>query len=325
MLEQLVARRTHPARRGGARVQHGQRRVVPLLTVSCSNAHRDSRSVQRHRRRHDARRAARRRSRSRVAARASRAHGTCRTSRVDIREVLRGEIVCWKVDFDIPPQPHGRHIDQIRELVARVGRAGEVRERGRSRLLGDRRGGGRDPRHAAREGAPARGRRGRRDPRRRRRDLGIRASSASRTCAAASIRTGDGTVRAAHGLLPVPAPATLKLLEGHRVSPGPEGAGELVTPTGAALVRVLSTGPAAGGVRAAPQRIRRGHEGLRRPRERAAHHPRRRRCRARAVRASVQRSSRATWTTCRPSTSPPSRTERASTGALDVMLARGRR
>jgi len=56
------------------------------------------------------------------------------------------------------------------------------------------------------------------------------------------IRTGDGSVRAAHGVLPVPAPATLKLLEGHRVSPGPEGAGELVTPTGAALVRELSTG-----------------------------------------------------------------------------------
>jgi uncharacterized protein (TIGR00299 family) protein len=57
------------------------------------------------------------------------------------------------------------------------------------------------------------------------------------------LRTGDGTVRAAHGLLPVPAPATLKLLEGHQVSPGPEGAGELVTPTGAALVKVLSAGP----------------------------------------------------------------------------------
>jgi uncharacterized protein (TIGR00299 family) protein len=56
------------------------------------------------------------------------------------------------------------------------------------------------------------------------------------------LRTGDGTVRAAHGLLPVPAPATLKLLEGHVVRPGPEGAGELVTPTGAALVRVLSAG-----------------------------------------------------------------------------------
>jgi hypothetical protein len=54
---------------------------------------------------------------------------------------------------------------------------------------------------------------------------------------------GDGFVRAAHGVLPVPAPATLKLLEGHPVRPGPEGAGELVTPTGAALVKVLSQGP----------------------------------------------------------------------------------
>jgi hypothetical protein len=58
-----------------------------------------------------------------------------------------------------------------------------------------------------------------------------------------ALRLGDGTVKAAHGLLPVPAPATLKLLEGHAVRPGPDGAGELVTPTGAALVRVLSSGP----------------------------------------------------------------------------------
>jgi len=58
-----------------------------------------------------------------------------------------------------------------------------------------------------------------------------------------TIALGDGTVKAAHGLLPVPAPATLKLLEGHPVRPGPEKSGELVTPTGAALVRILSAGP----------------------------------------------------------------------------------
>jgi uncharacterized protein (TIGR00299 family) protein len=58
------------------------------------------------------------------------------------------------------------------------------------------------------------------------------------------IALGDGSVKAAHGILPVPAPATLKLLEGHPVRPGPDGSGELVTPTGAALVRVLSSGPA---------------------------------------------------------------------------------
>jgi uncharacterized protein (TIGR00299 family) protein len=56
------------------------------------------------------------------------------------------------------------------------------------------------------------------------------------------VRLGDGTVESAHGSLPVPAPATLKLLEGFAVRPGPEGAGELVTPTGAALLRVLSQG-----------------------------------------------------------------------------------
>ena len=36
---------------------------------------------------------------------------------VRIREVQRGEIACRKVDFDIPPQPHGRHIRDIRALV----------------------------------------------------------------------------------------------------------------------------------------------------------------------------------------------------------------
>jgi uncharacterized protein (TIGR00299 family) protein len=57
------------------------------------------------------------------------------------------------------------------------------------------------------------------------------------------IQMGDGFVRAAHGVLPVPAPATLRILEGLRVRPGPDEAGELVTPTGAALARVLSEGP----------------------------------------------------------------------------------
>jgi len=48
---------------------------------------------------------------------------------VDIREVIRGDIVCQKVDFVIPPQPHGRHIREIRELVARSGAPPRVRER----------------------------------------------------------------------------------------------------------------------------------------------------------------------------------------------------
>jgi len=160
---------------------------------------------------------------------------------VDIREVLRGEIVCWKVDFEIPPQPHGRHIDQIRELVARSGAPEEVRERADRAFWsiasseGEIHGLPPEQVHLHEVGAV---------------DAILDVVGAIwgfselgvEDVRCGTIRTGDGTVRAAHGLLPVPAPATLKLLEGYRVSPGPEGAGELVTPTGAALVRVLSTG-----------------------------------------------------------------------------------
>ena len=55
---------------------------------------------------------------------------------------------------------------------------------------------------------------------------------------------GEGTVRTAHGLLPVPAPATLCLMIDMPTTPGPPGlSGELVTPTGAALLRALVMTP----------------------------------------------------------------------------------
>lgn len=50
---------------------------------------------------------------------------------------------------------------------------------------------------------------------------------------------GRGFVRCAHGLLPVPAPAVLELLRGLPTAPAPVD-GELVTPTGAALVATLA-------------------------------------------------------------------------------------
>jgi uncharacterized protein (TIGR00299 family) protein len=53
------------------------------------------------------------------------------------------------------------------------------------------------------------------------------------------LNVGGGTVKCAHGTLPVPAPATLKLLRDAPVySSGPQV--ELVTPTGAAIVRTLA-------------------------------------------------------------------------------------
>jgi pyridinium-3,5-bisthiocarboxylic acid mononucleotide nickel chelatase len=56
------------------------------------------------------------------------------------------------------------------------------------------------------------------------------------------IGVGDGWVRAAHGVIPVPAPATAILLEGLEVGPNGPVTGEAVTPTGAVLLRVLSEG-----------------------------------------------------------------------------------
>jgi len=54
-----------------------------------------------------------------------------------------------------------------------------------------------------------------------------------------SINTGEGTVKCAHGILPVPAPATLELLKNIPVySDGIKM--ELTTPTGAAFVKVFA-------------------------------------------------------------------------------------
>ena len=53
---------------------------------------------------------------------------------------------------------------------------------------------------------------------------------------------GSGWIESAHGRLPVPAPATAHLLEGLEIASGGPVEGEATTPTGAALLRVLSAG-----------------------------------------------------------------------------------
>ena len=52
---------------------------------------------------------------------------------------------------------------------------------------------------------------------------------------ASPLNVGSGSIRSAHGLYPVPAPATARLLTGVPVYSGPQAA-EMVTPTGALLV-----------------------------------------------------------------------------------------
>jgi uncharacterized protein (TIGR00299 family) protein len=160
----------------------------------------------------------------------------------EIREVKRAGIACTKVDFQIPPQPHGRHLKHIREILERSDAPPRVKKRADAAftLITEQEaaihGTTVEKVHLHEVGAV---------------DAildvvgaiwGFDLLGVSRVFCGPLV-TGDGTVTAAHGTMPVPAPATLKLLEGLVIRPGPIGSGELVTPTGAALVRVLSSGP----------------------------------------------------------------------------------
>ena len=59
--------------------------------------------------------------------------------------------------------------------------------------------------------------------------------------AVSAVALGGGTVRSAHGVLPVPGPAVVELLRGRPTYGGPVDV-ELTTPTGAALIATLATG-----------------------------------------------------------------------------------
>src|SRR6185295_3348558 len=43
-----------------------------------------------------------------------------RDVRVAVRDVRRSGVTCKKVDFEIPEQPHGRHVGELVQLVERA-------------------------------------------------------------------------------------------------------------------------------------------------------------------------------------------------------------
>jgi uncharacterized protein (TIGR00299 family) protein len=161
--------------------------------------------------------------------------------RVTVRDVRRGGVTCKQVEFAIPPQPHGRHVGELVQLVERAPLSDWVKERAvrAFRLVGEAEGRvhgiAPDKVHLHEVGAV---------------DavldivgavegferLGVEAVHHF------PVAVGKGWVEAAHGRLPLPAPATAILLEGLEIASGGPVEGEATTPTGAALLRVLSTG-----------------------------------------------------------------------------------
>lgn len=161
---------------------------------------------------------------------------------VQISRVSRGQIACKKVDFTVPAQPHGRHLKQIKSIVEATAAPAGVKDKAMRcfTLITEC--------EAAIHGTTVE-----------RVHLhevgsvdaildivgtiwGLETLGVEQVFCG-TIPLGDGFVDTQHGRMAVPTAATLRLLEGLRVSPGPAGSGELVTPTGAALVRVLSQGP----------------------------------------------------------------------------------
>ncbi len=160
---------------------------------------------------------------------------------VRIKDVERSHVHCVKVDFEIPPQPHGRAVSEIHRMIdavkipEKVARSAHAAFDAIAAIESAIHGVAPDELHLHEVGAV---------------DaildivgsiwgaelLGIERLYNTK------VSLGEGTVKTAHGVLPVPAPATIRLLEGFNVRHGPPGSGELTTPTGAALLKVLSKG-----------------------------------------------------------------------------------
>src|SRR5881394_3950954 len=160
---------------------------------------------------------------------------------VAVRDVVRCGVACKQVEFTIPEQPHGRHVGELVRLVERAPVSQWVRDRAvrAFRLVGEAEGRvhGVAPEkvHLHEVGAV---------------DAVLDIVGAIEGFERLGVdavyhwpvAVGTGWVDAAHGKLPVPAPATALLLEGIEIATDGPAVGEATTPTGAVLLRVLSAG-----------------------------------------------------------------------------------
>jgi len=160
---------------------------------------------------------------------------------VEVRQVSRCGVAATKVDFAIPDGPRSRSLGALMNLVREAPMSDDVRERALEafRLIGDAEGRvhGVAPTavHLHEIGAI---------------DAVLDVVGAIEGFAHLGVEMvynlplalGSGWVESAHGQLPVPAPATALLVEGLESVVGGPVEGEATTPTGAALLRVLSAG-----------------------------------------------------------------------------------
>ena len=160
---------------------------------------------------------------------------------VSIRNVSRSGVACTQVAFSIPDQPRGRDVSELVRIVQRTGISDWVKERATRafQLIGEAEGRvhgvSPDKVHLHEVGAVDAVL-----------DIVGAVEGFERLGVDAvhhwPVALGRGWVDTAHGKLPVPAPATALLLEGMEVASGGPVEGEATTPTGAALIRVVSTG-----------------------------------------------------------------------------------
>lgn len=163
-------------------------------------------------------------------------------AQVRVERVRRCGIACTKLTFELPPEHAHRHLHQVLEIVERARTSARAKQRAADafRRLAEA--------EAAVHGTTI--------DKVHFHEVGALDSILDVVCTMAAVEemgfdacftrpvaTGSGWVDIAHGRFPVPAPATLRILEGIPVT-GLDLEGECTTPTGAAIIAALTNGAA---------------------------------------------------------------------------------